>query len=106
MRKGWQQFTTLSDVLSEFGPPRQYFMLVPKAFDNTYPYLLHADGKSIADPDANQPPAFVYKMVSSPLEETMDVCEGRPVPPASAGIFCIGGFAYNCANDDNLEQSI
>lgn len=66
VRKGCHQFTTLSKMFKEFGEPRQFFMLVTKAFDNTYPYLLHAPGQSISDPDADQPPAFCYQIVSDP----------------------------------------
>lgn len=66
VRKGCQQFTTLSKMITEFGTPHQYFMLITKAFDNMYPYLLHADGQSVSDPDADQPPPFCYQIVSDP----------------------------------------
>ncbi len=69
IRKGCQQFTTLSKVIAEWGAPRQYFMLVPKAVDNMYPLLLHIDGRNVPDIEANCPPAFKYSIVPSAMPD-------------------------------------
>ena len=63
IRKGCQQYTTLSKIVSEWGPPKQYYMLVPKAVDNLYPLLLHIDGSNVPDIEATAPPAFKYSIV-------------------------------------------
>ena len=63
IRKGCQQFTTLSKIVAEWGPPKQYFMLVPKAVDGLYPLLVHIDGDSVPDMEANACPAFKYSIV-------------------------------------------